>query len=356
MWGGLRKQWVAHDVRDEVIDFVNRWQEATEMPITRFVAWLAISRSKFFDWRDRYGKVNEHNEWIPRDHWLEDWEKRAIIDYYVAHPCEGYRRLAFMMLDDNVVAVSPSSVYRVLVDADLLNRWNRKESKKGTGFAQPTRPHEHWHIDIAHLNLGGTFYYLCAIIDGYSRYVVHWEIREQLRSGDVELIVQRALELFPGEHPRLISDNGPQFVSRDFESFIREAQMTHVRTSLYYPESNGKIERFYKTYRGALFFADPATLSAAREATARIVSYYNDVRLHSSIGYVAPRAKLEGREAEIFAERDRRLQEARERRAAARAAQRAAQETAESRQQTDVRQQTPAPEVTASCEAEAVTA
>jgi putative transposase len=338
-----------------VIDFVNRWQEATEMPITRFVGWLAISRSKFFDWRNRYGKVNEHNEWIPRDHWLEDWEKRAIIEYYTDHPLEGYRRLAFMMLDDNVAAVSPSSVYRVLVDADLLNRWNRKESKKGTGFVQPTRPHQHWHIDIAHLNLGGTFYYLCAIIDGYSRYIVHWEILAQMKSGDVELIVQRALERFPGEHPRLISDNGPQFVSRDFEAFIREAQMKHVRTSPYYPQSNGKVERFYKTYRGELRFDDPATVEEAREATERIVSYYNDVRLHSGIGYVAPKAKLEGREVEIFAERDRKLQEARERRAAARSAQRAEKLATKLQQQTEV-QQTPAPDVTASCEAEVVTA
>jgi len=51
----------------------------------------------------------------------------------------------------DIVAVSPSSVYRVLTNAGLLNRWNRKESKKGTGFVQPLEAHEHWHIDISYI-------------------------------------------------------------------------------------------------------------------------------------------------------------------------------------------------------------
>jgi len=64
-----------------------------------------------------------------------------------------------MMLDRGVVAVSPSSTYRVLKEAGLLERWKRTESKKGTGFVQPEKAHEHWHVDITYLNLGGTFYY-----------------------------------------------------------------------------------------------------------------------------------------------------------------------------------------------------
>ena len=309
------------------MDFVNRWREETGLPTARFISWLDIGRSKFVSWRDRYGKVNEHNAWVPRDHWLEDWEQQRIIDYWMENPLEGYRRLSIMMLDKDVVAVSPSSVYRVLSAAGLLQRWNPKPSKKGRGFEQPTRPHEHWHIDIAHLNLGGTHYFLCSIIDGYSRYIVHWDIRSSMKSADVELTVQRAREKFPGVTPRIISDNGPQFVARDFAAFLREAQMTHVRTSPFYPQSNGKKERFFRTYRGELRFADPATLEDAIEATARIVEHYNDRRLHSGIGYVTPKDKLEGREEEIFAERDRKLEEARARRAEARAKQRLEKES-----------------------------
>jgi putative transposase len=291
--------------------------------MTRMITWIGMRRSKFFNWRERYGRVNEHNAWVPRDHWLQDWEKRAIIGYWERHPEVGYRALTYMMLDADVVAVSASSVYRVLSGAGLLDRWNRAPSKKGTGFSQPLRPHEHWHIDIAYLNLGGTFYYLCAIVDGYSRYVVGWDLRSSMKEADVELIVQRARERFPGVKPRIISDNGPQFVSKDFKSFIRETQMTHVRTSPYYPQSNGKAEGYIKTYRGALRFLNPVTLEEAVSATERVIDHYNEERLHSAIGYITPKDKLEGREQEIFSARDRKLEAARSRRAAARAGKRA---------------------------------
>ncbi len=75
-----------------------------------------------------------------------------------------------MMLDADVVALSPTSVYRVLKKAGLMNRYHPGPSKKGKGFTQPLGPHKHWHIDISYLNLAGTFYYMCSILDGYSRY------------------------------------------------------------------------------------------------------------------------------------------------------------------------------------------
>ena len=130
---------------------------------------MGVTEGTFYNWKQRYGKVNEHNGWIPRDHWLEAWEKRAILDFYWQHPLDGYRRLTYKMLDTNVTAVSASSVYRVLKRAGVLDRHNMKPSRKGKGFNQPNRPHRHWHIDIAYLNLGGTFYYMCSILDGYSR-------------------------------------------------------------------------------------------------------------------------------------------------------------------------------------------
>ena len=149
--------WVPPDTRDAVIDFVNRWSKKGEIAAGRFIPWLGVSPSKFYRWSTRYGKVNEHSGWIPRDFWLEDWEKQAILAFHWEYPLEGYRRLAFMMLDRDVVAVSPTSVWRVLSEAGLLQRWNAKASKKGTGFVQPLRPHDHWHIDVSYLNLGWTF-------------------------------------------------------------------------------------------------------------------------------------------------------------------------------------------------------
>jgi transposase InsO family protein len=260
-----------------------------------------------------YGKENMHNAHIPRDFWLEDWEKEAIIEFHYQYPLEGYRRLSFMMLDQDVVAASPSTVYRVLSQSGLLRRWNnRKPSSKGTGFTQPANPHEHWHIDIAYLNVCGTFYYLCTIIDGYSRYIVHWEIRESMKEADVEIILQRAKEKYSQVTPRVISDNGPQFISKDFKEFIRISGMTHVRTAPYYPQSNGKIERYHRTIKeGCIRPGIILSLTDARDVVEKFVVYYNNVRLHSAIGYVTPESKLEGRERHIFKERDQKLEAAR---------------------------------------------
>jgi putative transposase len=255
---------VPHDTRDQVIDFVRRWNERTEIATQRFVRWLGVASSKFYDWRARYGRVNEHNGWVPRDFWLEAWEKRAILDFYDRFPLEGYRRLTFMMLDADVVAVSPASVWRVLHRAGRLAHWNRKPSSQGKGFQQPPGPHQHWHVDISYLNLAGTFYYLC---------------------------------------------------SRDFKEFIRLCGMTHVRTSPFYPQSNGKIERWHQSLKGeCLRPGVPLSVEDACRLVGRYVDHYNRVRLHSAIGYVAPVAKLEGREPQIFAERDRKLEAARRQR------------------------------------------
>jgi putative transposase len=283
--------------------------------VLTFLLWLGLATSKWHSWKNRYGKANEHNAWIPRDHWLHDDEKQAIINFHNRFPLEGYRRLTFMMLDADVVACSPASVYRVLHAAGLLQRHNSHSSSKGKGFVQPLKPHEHWHVDVSYLNLAGTFYYLCSILDGCSRYLAHWEIRETMTEADVEQIVQRAREKFPGVTPRIISDNGPQFIAKDFKEFIRICGMTHVRTSPYYPQSNGKIERFHRTIKGdCIRTQTPLSLEDAQRVVAGYVEHYNTVRLHSAIGYVTPQAKLEGRDKAIQAERDRKLEAARERR------------------------------------------
>ena len=258
---------------------------------------------------------------MPRDHWLTDDEKEKIRTFARQQPLEGYRRLSFMMLDADVVACSSASVYRVLKAAGLLAGQTPTPTKKGTGFVQPLQPHEHWHVDVSYLNIAGTFYFLCSVLDGCSRFIVHWEIREKMEESDVETIIQRGRECHPGVTPRIISDNGPQFIAKDFKEFIRIAGMTHVKTSPYYPQSNGKIERWHKTLKGDCIRVQvPLSLDDARRLVADFVAHYNNVRLHSAIGYVTPKDKLEGRDKEIFAARDRKLAEARERRKAQRQA------------------------------------
>ena len=305
-------------MRQDVVDFIQLWAEKTPLTREQVLGKLGIPSSKYHDWVRRYAEENRHNAQIPKEIWLQENEKEAILAHYEKHPDEGYRRLAYMMLDENIAAVSPSSVYRVLKNAEKLRKWAKKPTKKGTGFKQPSKAHQHWHIDICYINISGTFYYLCSVLDGYSRSILHWEIREQMTEADVELVLLRAQEAFPAARARIISDNGPQFVARDFKEFVRVNGMTHVRTSPYYPQSNGKIERWHGSLkRECIRPKTPLDLADARQVVGAYVRHYNQRRLHSAIGYVTPQAKLEGREQIIFAERKEKLQEARKRRIAA---------------------------------------
>jgi transposase InsO family protein len=154
-----------------------------------------------------------------------------------------------------------------------------------------------------------------SILDGCSLAIVHWEIREKMQEVDIETIVKRGLEKYPNSRPRVITDNGPQFISRDFKGFIRIAGMTHVKTWSYHPQSNGKIERYHRTIKGDCIRAKSMTsVDDVRQAVTQYVHHYNTIRLHSAIGYVTPHTKLAGKEKELFAQRDEKLEAARERR------------------------------------------
>jgi putative transposase len=265
-------------------------------------------------WQQRYGRVNEHNAWLPRDFWLRDWEKQTILECWNTHSREGYRRMTYMMLDADTVAVSPSTVYRVLQDAGVLHRGNPNANpRKGQGFEQPLQPHEHWHIDISYVNLQGTFYYRCSVLDGFSRYLVAWDLRESMTEQQVEIVLQRARERFPEARPRIISDNGPQCIAKDFKQFIRLSGMTHVRTSPYCPQSNGKLERWHQSAKvECLRPRCPLSVEDARRIMTDYVRHYNTIRLHRALGYITPSDRLDGRAEAIFAARDAKLEAARQ--------------------------------------------
>ena len=220
-----------------------------------------------------------------------------------------------MMLDADVVAVSPSSVYRVLRDAGLMKAHNSKPSLKGQGLrAAAASPRALARRRLVHQHRR---HVLLPLQPARRLQPVHRPLgdpreHDRGRRRDDHPAGPRA---FPDARPRIISDNGPQFIAKDFKEFIRICGMTHVRTSPYYPQSNGKIERWHKTLKGeCIRVKTPLSLEDARRIVAEFVAHYNEVRLHSAIGYVTPADKLAGRDRAIFAERDRKLDAARERR------------------------------------------
>ncbi len=290
----------------------------TNTPLNKLLVMIGISSSKYYSWIDRHKHPNNHNGIIPKKHWILDWEpaspslgrREAIINYARTHIGEGYRRLTYMMIDDNIVAVSPSTTYRVLKSAGLLNCWNKvKKSSKGNGFDQPTMPHQHWHIDIKYVNFRGTFLFLISVIDGYSRYIVHHELRTNMQEYDVQIAVQRALEKYPFVKPRLITDNGSQYISKDFAEYLKFVGLQHIRTSIAYPQSNGKIERYHRTiHEECLATKSLINLDDAREQIAGFIGYYNTKRLHSSLFYLTPDDFLNDRITEKLEVRNTKLQ------------------------------------------------
>ncbi len=279
------------------------------------MTFLGIHRSKFYQWRERKGVETKHNGQIPKDFWITEEEKQAVIDFYRQNRSEGYRAATYMMIDQDVAYMSCSSVYRILSNSGLIRTKNVNSSKKGSGFEQPLNVHEHWHTDISYLKIDKRFYFFFGVLDGCSRAILHWEIRENMTEQDVEVVLQRAVEKYPEAKPRLITDNGSQYTAQEFKKFVAQHGLTHVRTACYYPQSNGKMERFHHTLKSeGIKPGLPLNIDDARRITEKYVDYYNNDRLHSAIGFVAPMDKLNGQDVVIIKERKEKLKAAKKKR------------------------------------------
>ncbi|MFW7381674.1 MAG: transposase [Oligoflexus sp.] len=308
----LKSRWVAPELRDDIVEDIERLCLLTGISLNSCLKTLGIRKPRFYDWKERKGLENKHNGMIPKDTWILESERQAIINYFEKNPLNGCRRLSFMMVDEDVAYVSANTVHRVLKAAGLIGSQSQKPSSKGKGFDQPSKPHAQWHIDISYINAGGTFYYLCSILDGYSRFIIEWDIAESMKEEDIELVVKRAKERYPDARIRLISDNGPQFKAREFKSFLRMCGMDQTFTSPYYPQSNGKIERWHKELKQSRIRPKaPRDLAEARKYVGDFVESCNYSRLHSAIGYVTPYDKLLGIDAELKQERAIKLENAR---------------------------------------------
>lgn len=303
------------DLRDEVVDFVCRMSGKTQLPQKFFTDKLSLHQPKFCEWKKRYGCPNNHNGQMPRDYWLTEEEQQTAIDFYLQNQEDGYRRCTYMMMDQNILAASPSAIYRTLSKAGVLRTRQTRKPKKGGGFEQPLFPHQHWHTDISYIKIDKVFYYLVCVLDGYSRVIVHWDIRCSMEDQDIHVVQQAAVEKYPDAKPRFITDRGSQFSGKEFKTFINLHGLSHVMTSPYYPQSNGKLERFHFSIKQECIRKKiPLDLEQAKRIAAEYIRYYNEERLHSAIGYITPMDKLEGREKKVFQLRDQRLEEARKNR------------------------------------------
>ena len=238
-----------------------RFVQASPWPVKKAVDVLGLARSTFYDWRDRYrrdgyrGLVGlPRSPIIPANRLLES-ERAQIVATANALPLEGYRKVASFVEREGIY-VSKTTVYRVLSKAGLLMRRKPRRSTAGDRYVQePTRPGELWATDISYIFVEGFgFFYLFSVLDTFSRYVVHWELRPTMTTDDAKEVVQAAVRkagITPQHGLRLLHDNGSQFVSRQFKRLLRELRIQQVRTAYRHPETNGRLERYHLTLKDA---------------------------------------------------------------------------------------------------------
>ena len=294
-------------------------------PVRRSLRQLGVSPASYYRWRKEARsakKIPAEPIRLVQAYEATGEEKRAVRTYALKHPGIRHRELAWRMIDEEVAYLSPSTVYRILKAEDLVCPWRRRKKRTREDDQKATRPDEIWATDLMYLIIGGRTYYLVNFLDEYSRLIVHHALVPSMDGMTVSVEAQAAIErllkergeLWPQGMPRMRSDNGSCYVSREFRGVLDEHHLGHQRIKPHCPEENGVIERSNRTLREALDGQELTDLLPARDVIAGIVKWYNEERLHSAIGYLRPIDYYRGDPAKLHEQRRRKMAEARHRR------------------------------------------
>jgi transposase InsO family protein len=305
------------EVRERAEREVTRLEAKTGLALPVLLGFAGIPERTWREWQERNGVETRHNSNIPRGYYLTPAETEAIANYCrgncATHPEKGYRTLCWEMVDKNIAFVGESSVYNVIKRYKLAQKGDELTEQAEGGFVQPAAVHEQWHIDFSHIKIRGSFYYFVSILDGYSRRILNWRLCDTMEGINAEVLATETKELYPeAKAPRLISDNGSQFISKDFKELLIVLEIGHTFTRANHPQSNGKLERFHRTLKTEhtrrSAYVDDAD---ARVRMALWLAYYNSERLHSALGYLTPDDVFYGRSDSRLAERREKLHTAR---------------------------------------------
>jgi putative transposase len=227
-------------------------------------------------------------------------------------PEKSPRELAWHLTDSKEYFISESSVYRILKSYDLVTSPAFQMITAGDRFEKPTkRANEMWQTDFTQFKvIGWGWYYLCTILDDYSRYILAWRLSTNMATVDVEETLQMALDkaevtqVKVKHRPRLLSDNGPAFVSQALKEYLRRYRLTHIRGAPYHPMTQGKIERYHRSMKNVVklqTFYFPWELEQTIED---FVVYYNNERYHESLDNLTPADVYFGRAEEVRTRRE----------------------------------------------------
>lgn len=303
---------------------VTETKERSGWPIKRTLRQLGVSPASYYRWRKEQTQTFPGEPTRPvQVYEATDEEKQAVRAYALKQPGIRHRELAWRMVDEDVVYLSQSTVYRILKEANLVSPWRRRQKRSREDEEKATRPDERWATDLMYVEVASRKYYQLNFIDEYSRYIVHHELLPNMEGGTVSLEAQRAIDQFLAElggeipaegMPEIRSDNGSCYISRDFRTVLSEQGMHHNTIQPHCPEENGIMERANRTFREALEGEELTDLYQAREVMQRIINWYNTERLHSALGYLRPIDYYRGDPEQLKEARRSKMAEARHRR------------------------------------------
>jgi transposase InsO family protein len=300
-------------LRSVIAADIARQQLRTDQGLDELLQLYGIKRSTFYGWQKipapEVTKKPIASAASPRPE-----EIQAVLAYRDLHPDIGYRKFTWQMVDGNVAFLSESKVYDILSEHNRLQGWNRVDNGETAKEYRhkPKHVHYHWHTDIAYVKVGGIFYFLIMMLDGYSRYLLEWELMTDMLGGSVESFVQRVKEKYPYAKPRLINDNGSQFISHDFKRLLQKLEIQQIFTRRNHPQTNGKIERMNGSVKQeALRPGQPGSFQEAWEILNKYSYEYKHQRLHAGINFLRPADMFFGRGGLVLNERREKIENAR---------------------------------------------
>lgn len=304
-------------MRQEAATYIAALQLRTDYSLDKILTLFDIKKSTFYDWQ-KVTDIQPEKKIVQSAASVRADEVTAVLKYRDLHPEIGYRKFTWQMVDANIAFLSESKVYDILSAHNRLQGWNRidnGETAKEYQHKSPSTRTIHWHTDIAYIKLGGVFYFLIMMLDGYSRYMLDWELMTDMLGSSVEVFVQRVKEKYPHAKPKLINDNGSQFISLEFKRLLHKLEIQQVFTRRNHPQTNGKIERLNGTVKQEVIRPNsPQSYKEAREILNNYNCEYNHQRLHAGINYLRPADMFFGRGQQVLNERKVKIETARSRR------------------------------------------
>ena len=296
-----------------------RLVEQSHQPVKRTLEQIGVSRPTFYRWYDLYqtGGPEALDDRSPRPDrvWnrIPDDIRERIRRLALDEPDLSPRELAVRFTDTESYFVSEASVYRLLKALDLIASPAYIVVKAADEFAdKTTAPNQLWQTDFTYLKvIGWGWFYLSTVLDDFSRYIIAWKLCTSMAAGDVTATLDLALEASGLDQakvvhrPRLLSDNGPSYVSADLAKWLDGQDMDHVRGAPYHPMTQGKIERWHQTLKNRILLENYYLPGELKARIGDFVAHYNHLRYHESLGNLTPADVYFGRGQTILIERER---------------------------------------------------